>query len=70
MFAKTNSIIEDVTNHMNQLINEHHKIHDEIEEHNKHYAPDALLTNLKKKKLKLKDEIEVLRNNLKKISRQ
>jgi uncharacterized protein YdcH (DUF465 family) len=54
---------------MNQLVNEHHKIHDEIE-HNQYYAPDALLTNLKKKKLKLKDEIEVLRNNLKKISRQ
>ena len=69
MFAKTNSIIEDVTNHMNQLVNEHHKIHEEIE-HNQYYAPDALLTNLKKKKLKLKDEIEVLRNNLKKISRQ
>ena len=69
MFAKTNSIIEDVTNHMNKLVNEHHKIHEEIE-HNQYYAPDALLTNLKKKKLKLKDEIEVLRNNLKKISRQ
>jgi hypothetical protein len=69
MFAKTNSIIEDVTNHMNQLVNEHHKIHDEIE-HNQYYAPDALLTNLKKKKLKLKDEIEVLRNKLQIISGQ
>ena len=70
MFTKTSSIIEDVTNHMNQLVNEHHKIHDEIEEHNKHYAPDALLTNLKKKKLKLKDEIQVLRAKLEIISRQ
>ena len=69
MFAKTNSIIEDATNHMNQLVNEHHKIHEEIE-HNQYYAPDALLTNLKKKKLKIKDEIEVLRNNLQIISRQ
>ena len=69
MFAKTNSIIEDATNHMNQLVNEHHKIHEEIE-HNQYYAPDALLTNLKKKKLKIKDEIEVLRNKLQIISRQ
>ena len=69
MFAKTNSIIEDATNHMNQLVNEHHKIHEEIE-HNQYYAPDALWTNLKKKKLKIKDEIEVLRNNLQIISRQ
>ena len=63
MLAKTNSIIEDATNHMNQLVNEHHKIHDEIE-HNQYYAPDALLTNLKKKKLKLKDEIQLLRTKL------
>ena len=69
MFAKTNSIIEDVTNHMNQLVNEHQKIHKEIE-HNQYYAPDALLTNLKKKKLKMKDEIEVLKNKLQIISRQ
>tara|TARA_Y100000758_G_C15928205_1_gene377692 strand:- start:192 stop:401 length:210 start_codon:yes stop_codon:yes gene_type:complete len=69
MFAKTNSIIEDATNHMNQLVNEHKKIHEEIE-HNQYYAPDALLTNLKKKKLKIKDEIEVLRNKLQIISRQ
>ena len=54
---------------MNQLVNEHHKIQEEIE-HNQYYAPDALLTNLKKKKLKLKDEIEVLKNKLQIISRQ
>ena len=48
---------------MNQLVNEHHKIHEEIE-HNQYYAPDALLTNLKKKKLRIKDEIQLLKTQL------
>ncbi len=69
MFARTNSIIEDVTNHMNQLVNEHRKIHKEIE-HNQYYAPDDQVSSLKKKKLKLKDEIEVLRTKLEIISKQ
>ena len=69
MHHSTSVILEDVTNHYNNLVDQHKKIHQEIE-HNQYYAPDALLTNLKKKKLKIKDEIEVLRNNLQIISRQ
>ena len=60
MHHSTAVILEDVTNHYNHLVDEHKKIHEEIE-HNQYYAPDALLTNLKKKKLKLKDEIHLLR---------
>ena len=63
MHYSTSVILEDVTNHYNQLVDEHKKIHAEIE-HNQYYAPDALLTNLKKKKLKLKDEIHLLRTKL------
>ena len=40
MFAKTNSIIEDATNHMNQLVTEHHKIHEEIEERHEQLKKD------------------------------
>lgn len=54
---------------MNQLVNEHRKIHKEIE-HNQYYAPDDQVSSLKKKKLKLKDEIEVLRTKLEIISKQ
>ena len=63
MHHSTSVILEDVTNHYNHLVDEHKKIHEEIE-HNQYYAPDALLTNLKKKKLKLKDEIHLLRTKL------
>ena len=63
MHHSTAVILEDVTNHYNHLVDEHKKIHEEIE-HNQYYAPDALLTNLKKKKLKLKDEIHLLRTKL------
>ena len=63
MHHSTSVILEDVTNHYNNLIDQHKKIHQEIE-HNQYYAPDALLTNLKKKKLKLKDEIQLLRTKL------
>ena len=63
MLRSTSVILEDVTNHYNSLVDQHKKIHQEIE-HNQYYAPDALLTNLKKKKLKLKDEIQLLRTKL------
>ena len=63
MHSSTSVILEDVTNHYNSLVDQHKKIHQEIE-HNQYYAPDALLTNLKKKKLKLKDEIQLLRTKL------
>ena len=63
MHNSTAVILEDVTNHYNQLVDEHKKIHAEIE-HNQYYAPDALLTNLKKIKLRIKDEIQLLKTQL------
>ena len=63
MHNTTSTILTDVTNHYNQLVDEHHKLHTEIE-HCQYYAPDDDLKTLKKKKLRLKDEIEQLKINL------
>ena len=63
MHNATSVILTDVTNHYNQLVDEHHKLHTEIE-HCQYYAPDDDLKTLKKKKLRLKDEIEQLKNHL------
>ena len=53
MHNTTSTILTDVTNHYNQLVDEHHKLHTEIE-HCQYYAPDDDLKTLKKKKLRLK----------------
>ena len=63
MHNSTSAILTDVTNHYNQLVDEHHKLHTEIE-HCQYYAPDDDLKKLKIKKLRLKDEIEMLRVKL------
>ena len=63
MHNTTSAILTDVANHYNQLVDEHHKLHTEIE-HCQYYAPDDDLKTLKKKKLRLKDEIEQLKNHL------
>ena len=63
MHETTAHILTDVTNHMNHLVDEHKKLHKEIE-HCQYYAPDAELTHLKKQKLHLKDEIEIIKNQL------
>ena len=63
MHNTTSAILTDVTNHYNQLVDEHHKLHTEIE-HCQYYAPDDDLKTLKKKKLRLKDEIEQLKIHL------
>ena len=68
MHSTTGTILTDVTNHYNQLVNEHHKLHTEIE-HCQYYAPDADLKTLKKKKLRLKDEIEQLKNHLNNLTK-
>ena len=60
---RTDAILEDVTNHYNNLVHEHKKLHIEIEQC-QYYAPDADLKNLKIKKLRLKDELERLKTNL------
>ena len=62
--TRTSQIVEDVANHYNHLLAEHKKLHDEIE-HCQYYAPDADLKHLKQRKLKLKDELEMLKVKLK-----
>jgi uncharacterized protein YdcH (DUF465 family) len=68
MHNATSVILTDVTNHYNQLVDEHHKLHTEIE-HCQYYAPDDDLKTLKKKKLRLKDEIEQLKIHLKNLTK-
>ena len=68
MHNTTSAILTDVTNHYNQLVDEHHKLHTEIE-HCQYYAPDDDLKTLKKKKLRLKDEIEQLKNHLNNLTK-
>ena len=63
MHQSTSAILTDVATHYNQLVDEHQKLHTEIE-HCQYYAPDADLKILKKKKLRLKDEIEQLKIHL------
>ena len=63
MHNTTSAILTDVANHYNQLVDEHQKLHTEIE-HCQYYAPDDDLKTLKKKKLRLKDEIEQLKIHL------
>ena len=68
MHNTTSAILTDVANHYNQLVDEHHKLHTEIE-HCQYYAPDDDLKTLKKKKLRLKDEIEQLKIHLNNLTK-
>ena len=60
---RTDAILEDVANHYNNLLHEDQNLHQEIELC-QYSAPHADLKNLKVKKLRLKYEIERLKNNL------
>lgn len=62
--TRTSQIVDDVANHYNHLLIEHRKLHDEIE-HSQYWAPDADLKHLKQRKLKVKDELEMLKVKLK-----
>ena len=65
--TRTSQIVEDVATHYNHLLTEHKKLHDEIE-HSQYWAPDAKLRQLKQRKLKLKDELEMLKVKLKTVT--
>jgi uncharacterized protein YdcH (DUF465 family) len=68
MHNTTSAILTDVTNHYNQLVDKHHKLHIEIERYQYH-APDDDLKQLKKQKLRLKDEIEQLKIHLSNLTK-
>jgi len=57
------TIREDVTNHYNNLVHAHERLHKEIEQC-QHDVPDTDLKHLKIKKLRLKDELQRLKTNL------
>ena len=61
---RTDAILEDVTTHYKNLVHEHKQLHLEIENCQVLYTTDVKLANLKKKKLRLKDELERLKTNL------
>ena len=67
--STTGKIIEDAANHLNHLVDKHKRLHTEIE-HCQYYAPDAELTTMKKQKLRLKDEIDLLRRGLENLVTQ
>ena len=54
------TIREDVTNHYNNLVHAHERLHKEIEQC-QHDVPDTDLKHLKIKKLRLKDELQRLK---------
>ena len=53
-----------IEHHIKHLQEMHDDLHKQIIEEEKHYGNDALVTFLKKKKLKLKDEIEGFKNQI------
>ena len=57
------TILEDVTNHYNNLVQAHERLHNEIEQCQDN-VPDTELKHLKIKKLRLKDELQRLKTNL------
>ena len=67
--STTGKIIADAANHLNHLVDKHKRLHTEIE-HCQYYAPDAELTTMKKQKLRLKDEIDLLRRGLENLVTQ
>ena len=67
--TRTSKIVEDVANYYNHLLTQHKKLHDEIE-HCQYWAPAADLKHLKQRKLKLKDELEMLKTKLKTFTDQ
>ena len=62
MLSTTSMILTDVTNHYNKLVDEHRKLDTEIKSSEETYVLDIDVKKLKKRKLHLKDEIEVLKN--------
>ncbi len=53
-----------IQHHIKHLQDLHDDLDKQIQEEEKHYGNDALVTFLKKKKLKLKDEIEGFKSQL------
>jgi len=53
-----------IEHHIKHLEELHEELEKELNEQQKHYGDDRLVTILKKKKLKLKDEIQAFKNQI------
>jgi len=53
-----------IEHHIKHLQELHEDLEKELNEQQKHYGDDRLVTILKKKKLKLKDEIQAFKNQI------
>ena len=56
--------VNDLKKYWNGLINRHRKLDDEIKEGYDNYRPDQYIKSLKLNKLHLKQEIEIVRNEV------
>ena len=56
--------VNDLKKYWNGLINRHRKLDTEIQEGYDHYRPDQYIKSLKLNKLHLKQEIEIVRNEV------
>jgi len=66
--TKTDKIVEDVTFHFNHLTAQHKTLHQLIERAPS-WMPDEHLTNMKQKKLRIKDQMENFRHTLENITK-
>ena len=55
---------EKIKNHIKHLQQEHDELDVQLAEQQRHYGEDRLVTMIKKRKLKLKDEIEAFKSKL------
>jgi uncharacterized protein YdcH (DUF465 family) len=55
---------EKIKHHIKHLQEEHDELEHQLKEQQKHYGEDRLVTVIKKKKLKLKDEIAAFKTKL------
>jgi len=53
-----------IEHHIKHLQQEHDELEHQLVEQQKHYGEDRLVTMIKKRKLKLKDEIEAFKSKL------
>ena len=64
MTNTTSRILEDVTNHYNHLIVEHQKLDKEVTRLHETFQPDHVVKAAKLNRLHLKQEIEIIKDNL------
>ena len=64
MTSTTSRILHDVANHYNHLIVEHQKLDKEVTRLHETFQPDHVVKAAKLNRLHLKQEIEIIKDNL------